>query len=44
MELMKKCVAEIAKRLVINLPRFKVKKVDKDGVRFVADIDAKDLK
>nr|QBH72693.1 proteasome subunit beta type [Isotomurus palustris] len=44
MELMRKCVAEIAKRLVINLPRFKVKAVDQNGIRFVGDINAKDLK
>jgi len=44
MELMRKCVGEIGKRLVINLPRFKVRIVDKDGIRPLGDINTKDLK
>jgi len=42
-ELMKKCIAEIGKRLIINLPRFKLRIVDKDGSRSLADIETQDL-
>jgi len=31
--LLKKCIAEIAKRFIVNLPTFQVKVVDKDGIR-----------
>ena len=31
LELMKKCISEISKRLIINLPTFRVKIVDKNG-------------
>jgi 20S proteasome subunit beta 4 len=44
LELMRKCVGEIGKRLVVNLPRFKVRIVDKDGIRSLEDINTKDLK
>jgi 20S proteasome subunit beta 4 len=42
-ELLRKCVHEIQKRLIINLPAFKVRIVDKDGIRDLKDIvvDAK---
>ena len=36
--LMKDCVAEVQKRLIINAPVFKIKIVDKDGVRDMDDI------
>lgn len=44
MELMRKCVAEIGKRLVINLPRFMVRIVDQNGIRKLGEINTKDLK
>ena len=37
-EMMRKCVTEIQKRLVINLPAFKVCVIDKDGRRNLPDI------
>jgi len=43
MELLRKCVKEIALRMVVNLPRFKVKAVDQNGIRDVGIIVAKDL-
>jgi 20S proteasome subunit beta 4 len=42
-ELMRACVAEIQKRLIINLPRFQVQVIDKDGIKKMKDITAKDL-
>jgi 20S proteasome subunit beta 4 len=42
-ELMKKCVREIHKRLVVNLPNFKVQLIDKDGIRDLPQITAKNL-
>lgn len=42
-ELMKKCVREIHKRLIVNLPNFKVQKVSKDGVKNMTTITAKNL-
>ncbi|KAK2582050.1 hypothetical protein KPH14_002755 [Odynerus spinipes] len=42
-ELMKKCVREIHKRLIVNLPNFKVQKVSKDGVKNMPPIKAQDL-
>lgn len=40
-ELMKKCVQEVQKRLIINLPNFKVQIIDKNGIRDLPDITAK---
>lgn len=37
-EMLRKCVAEIQKRLVVSLPAFKVAVIDKDGYRDLADI------
>uniref|UniRef100_T1GNC1 Proteasome subunit beta type-2 n=1 Tax=Megaselia scalaris TaxID=36166 RepID=T1GNC1_MEGSC len=37
-DIMKKCVAEIQKRLIINLKNFKVVVVDKNGIRDLEDI------
>ena len=38
LQLLKKCINEVQKRLVINLPAFKVQIVDKDGIRDLDDI------
>ena len=38
LELLKKCIHEIQRRLVINLPAFKVQIVDKNGIRDLDDI------
>ncbi|XP_059613502.1 proteasome subunit beta type-2 [Phlebotomus argentipes] len=40
-EILKKCVAEIQKRLIINLSTFNVAVVDKKGTRFLHDITSK---
>ena len=42
-ELMKDCVAEIHKRLIINLPNFQVQIIDKDGIKKLDDITIKNL-
>lgn len=42
-ELMQACVAEIQKRLIINLPNFQVQLVDKDGIKRLKDITVKNL-
>ncbi|CAG9863496.1 unnamed protein product [Phyllotreta striolata] len=42
-ELLKKCVKEVQKRLIINLPNFKVQCVGKDGITDLPDITPKDL-
>jgi hypothetical protein len=42
-ELMKKCVREIHKRLIVNLPNFKVQLIDKNGIRDLPPITAKNL-
>ncbi|XP_071443596.1 proteasome subunit beta type-2-like [Hetaerina americana] len=42
-ELMKKCVREIHKRLIVNLPNFKVQMVDKNGIKDLPEITAKNL-
>ncbi|XP_050505073.1 proteasome subunit beta type-2-like [Diabrotica virgifera virgifera] len=42
-ELLKKCVKEVQKRLIINLPNFKVQCVDKNGIQDMPNITAKDL-
>lgn len=39
-EVIKKCVAEVQKRLVINQPRFAIKVVDKNGVRAIDAADS----
>jgi len=41
--LLEKCVKEISKRLIINLPTFKVKIVDANGIRDFGLIEAKNL-
>lgn len=42
-ELLKKCVREVHKRLIINLPNFKVQMVNKDGIQDLPNITAKEL-
>lgn len=42
-ELMKKCVKEIHKRLIVNLPNFKVQKISKDGIKDMKPITAQNL-
>ncbi|XP_014613656.1 PREDICTED: proteasome subunit beta type-2-like [Polistes canadensis] len=42
-ELMKKCVREIHKRLIVNLPNFQIKKVSKDGIKDMKPITAQNL-
>ncbi|XP_055544754.1 proteasome subunit beta type-2-like [Wyeomyia smithii] len=43
-EIMKKGVTEIQKRLLVNLPKFKVSVIGKDGIKELADITADSLK
>lgn len=42
-DLLKECVREVQKRLVINLPNFQVRVIDKNGVKEMKDINIKDL-
>lgn len=42
-ELLKKCVIEIKKRLIINLPNFKVQLISKDGIMDLPNITMKDI-
>jgi 20S proteasome subunit beta 4 len=42
-EIMKKCVREIHKRLIVNLPNFKVQLIDKNGIQELPPITAKHL-
>lgn len=39
-QLLTKCVQEIHKRLIINLPNFKVQVISKDGIQDLEDITA----
>ncbi|XP_055642730.1 proteasome subunit beta type-2-like [Toxorhynchites rutilus septentrionalis] len=43
-EIMKKGVVEIQKRLIINMPNFKVSVIDKNGIKELPDITAETLK
>ena len=43
-ELMKECVREIHKRLIINLPNFQVQVIDEKGLSNMEDITVKNLK
>jgi len=40
-DLLKKCVQEVHKRLIINLPNFKVQIIDKNGIKDLPDINSK---
>lgn len=42
--LLKDCVREIHKRLIINLPNFQVQLIDENGVELMDDITVKNLK
>lgn len=42
-DILKKCVLEIQKRLIVNLPSFNVTVVDKNGIRNLDQISAKSL-
>uniref|UniRef100_U5EV66 Proteasome subunit beta n=1 Tax=Corethrella appendiculata TaxID=1370023 RepID=U5EV66_9DIPT len=42
-DILKKCVAEVQKRLIINLPNFKVTVIDKNGIKELDDITAASL-
>lgn len=42
-ELLRDCIAEIHKRLIISLPNFQVQIIDKDGIKKLMDISIKDL-
>lgn len=42
-DVLKKCVSEIHKRLIVNLPNFKVQVIDKDGIRDLEPLSAKKL-
>lgn len=42
-DIFKKCVMEIQKRLIVNLPTFKVAVVDKNGVRYLDEITKESL-
>lgn len=42
-DIFKKCVKEIQKRLIVNLPTFKVAVVDKNGVRYLDEITKESL-
>lgn len=43
-DVLRKCVAEIHKRLIVNLPNFKVQIVDKNGIRDLEPLTSKNLK
>ncbi|XP_066152302.1 proteasome subunit beta type-2-like [Euwallacea fornicatus] len=40
-DLMKKCVQEVHKRLIVNLPNFKVQIIDRNGIKDMPDITSK---
>ncbi|XP_011308263.1 proteasome subunit beta type-2 [Fopius arisanus] len=42
-DLLKKCVSEVHKRLIVNLPNFKVQKITKDGIVNLPPVTAQDL-
>ena len=43
-DLMKACVREVHKRLIINLPNFQVQVINKEGIKSLEDITIKNLK
>ncbi|CAG0921883.1 unnamed protein product [Notodromas monacha] len=43
-EIIKKCIKEVHQRLIINMPNFQLRCVDKDGVTDLGVINAADLK
>lgn len=42
-QLLKKCVCEIHKRLIVNLPNFKIQKVSREGITDLPPITAQNL-
>ncbi|XP_011497064.1 PREDICTED: proteasome subunit beta type-2-like [Ceratosolen solmsi marchali] len=42
-DLLKKCIREIHKRLIVNLPNFKVQKISKNGISELLPITAQNL-
>lgn len=42
-DLLKKCVIEIRKRLILNLPNFRVQLIDKNGIKDMPPITPKVL-
>jgi hypothetical protein len=42
-EMFAKCVQEVQKRLIINVPNFKVTMVSKDGIKHLPPIKAKNI-
>ena len=42
-DLMKSCVKEVQKRLIINLPNFQVQTISKEGIKNLEDITVKNL-
>lgn len=42
-EVLKKCVKEVQKRLIVNLPNFKVQKISKEGITDLPPIMAQNL-
>ncbi|XP_066584117.1 proteasome subunit beta type-2-like [Prorops nasuta] len=41
--LLKKCVREVQKRLIVNLPNFKVQKISKEGIKNLPSITGQNL-
>lgn len=39
-DLMKKCVAEVKRRFIVNLPKFRVRLINKDGLKDLPPIVA----
>ena len=42
-DVLKKCVVEVQKRLIVNLPNFKIAAVDKNGIKYLDDITSRTL-
>lgn len=42
-EVLKMCVREVHKRLMVNLPNFKVQVIDKNGIRDLPKINASEI-
>ena len=42
-DLMRSCVKEVHKRLIINLPNFQVQVISKEGIKNLEDITIKNL-
>jgi len=42
-DLLKDCVKEVQKRLIVNLPNFQIKVIDRDGITTMPDISIKNI-